>query len=208
MNRLQIKVGTIVFNCIFTLFLCVFIVFAVRFGSCFGAAERIPHTENYEVMRILLYGSSSTESGDTVSAVISLLDTAGNECAVIERSWKGSSLAVDFSSAEFSGKRLLFPQAVYGRESFYERRGFAGEKSGTSLAHYYNENGQCMLFGTGTTYENRQDLYRLSRFALSPASFLTAGFSKKYTADLSRCETGVYYSIVTDSRGKLEIRRD
>jgi len=202
----QWSVGKFIFNSIFACFLLIFIVYAVKFGSCFGAASRIPRIDDYQIMRILVYGTSMSENGDTVSAVISLLDTDGNECTVLERSWRGSSLAVDFRSAEFSGKKILFPELIYGRQTIYEHRGFGMFESGTYLERYYNESGQCMLFGTGSTYKNRHDLYTLSCFAANPIAAFSAGFSNRYTVDLSRCETGVYYAVVTDSNGRLEIR--
>jgi hypothetical protein len=202
----QWSVGKFVFNSIFAFFLVMFIVYAVKFGECFGASGRLPGIDEYQIMRILVYGTSTSENGDTVSAVISLLDTAGNECAVLERSWRGSSLAVDFRSAEFSGKRFLFPDVIYGRETVYEHRGPWMFRSGTDLERYYMENRQCMLLGTGSTYKNRHDLYMLARFALNPAAAFSAGFSAGYTVDLSRCETGVYYAVFTNSNGRLEIR--
>jgi hypothetical protein len=200
------SIGKFVFNSIFVCILIVFIVSAVKFGGCFGAANRLLPVRDYEIMRILVYGTSTSENVDTVSAVISLLDTTGNECAVLERSWRGTSLAIDFRSAEFSGKKILFPEAVYGRETIYERRSFGSFETGSYLERYYNENGQCMLFGAGSTYRNRHDLYRLSRFAFNPASIFCTGFSNRYTVDLSRCKTGVYYAVITDSNGLLEIR--
>src|SRR5574344_1696983 len=110
-RRIAVKV---IFNTLFLTMLLFFIVLAFRFGSCFGAASRLPRTRNYEIVRVLIYGTSRSENGDTVSAVISVLDVSGNECAVLERSWKGSSLAMDFRSAEFSGRKFIFPAKVYG----------------------------------------------------------------------------------------------
>ncbi|MCK9169770.1 MAG: hypothetical protein M0P01_05085 [Treponema sp.] len=178
----------------------------MKFGSCFGAASRLPVVDDYQIMRILFYGTSTSENGDTVSAVISLLDTAGNECAVLERSWRGSSLSIDFRSAEFSGRKFLFPEIIYGCETIYEHRGWGLFESGTYLERYYNENGQCMLLGTGSSYKDRHDLYRLSRFAANPIAVFSTGFSRRYRVDLSRCEKGVYYAVVTDFNGRLELR--
>ncbi|MFA6856432.1 MAG: hypothetical protein WCR31_04415 [Treponema sp.] len=202
----QWSVGKFVFNSIFVCFLIFFIVYAVKFGSCFGAVNRLPRVEDYQIMRILVYGTSTSENGNTVSAVISLLDTAGNECAVLERSWRGTSLSIDFRSAEFSGRKFLFPEIIYGCETIYEHSGRGLFGAGTYLERYYNENGQCMLLGTGSSYKNRHDLYMLSRFAANPATAFSAGFSRRYTIDLSSCETGVYYAVVTDSDGRLELR--
>jgi hypothetical protein len=202
----QWTIGKFIFNAVFVCFLILFIVFSVEFGECFSAAERIPKISDYQVMRILIYGTSTTENVDTVSAVISLFDTSGNECAVLERSWRGSSLAIDLKSAEFSGKKVFFPEVIYGRKTIYERRGFGIHTTGTPLSRYYNENGQCMLFGTDSTYENRRDLYKLARFAFNPLSVFTAGFSNRYTLDLSRCGTGVYYDVTISTNGTIRIQ--
>ena len=196
--------GYFIFNAIFTSLLALFIVFAVGFANCFGAAERLPAIERYEIMRILLYGTSAGGDGETVSASVSILDTSGNECARIERSWRGSALAVDFKSAEFSGKCFYFPCELYGREivsafsPFFRRRG-------TELFRYYNENTQCMLLGSASTFEDRRDLYALARFALSPFSAFAAGFSRGYSADLSQCRAGVHYSVIVGTDGTLKI---
>ena len=196
--------GYIIFNAVFTSLLAAFIVFAVGFANCFSAAERLPSIERYEIMRILLYGTSAGGDGETVSASVSILDTSGNECARIERSWRGSALAVDFKSAQFSGKRFYFPCELYGREivspssALFRRRG-------TELFRYYNENGQCMLLGDPSPFEGRRDLYALARFAFSPFSAFASGFSRGYSADLAQCRAGVYYSIIVGTDGTLKI---
>ena len=196
--------GYFIFNAVFASLLILFIVFAVGFANCFGAAERLPAIERYEIMRILIYGTSVGADGETVSASVSILDTSGNECARIERSWRGSVLAVDFKSAEFSGKRFYFPCELYGREivsassPFFRRRG-------TELFRYYNENKQCMLLGASSPFERRRDLYALVRFAFSPFSTFASGFSKDYSADLAQCRSGVYYSVIVGTDGTLKI---
>ena len=196
--------GYFIFNAVFASLLILFIVFAVRFANCFGVAERLPAIERYEIMRILIYGTSVGADGETVSASVSILDTSGNECARIERSWRGSVLAVDFKSAEFSGKRFYFPCELYGREivsassPFFRRRG-------TELFRYYNENKQCMLLGASSPFERRRDLYALARFALSPFSAFAAGFSRGYSADLAQCRAGVHYSVIVGTDGILKI---
>ena len=199
----QWTIGKFIFNAVFVCLLAVFIIFSVEFGSCFSAAERVPKISGYQVMRILIYGTSTTENVDTVSAVISLLDTSGNEC-----SWRGSSLAIDLKSAEFSGKKMFFPEVIYGRKTIYERRRLGINTTGTTLWRYYNENGQCMLFGPDSTYENRRDLYKLSCFAFNPLSVFTAGFSNRYTLDLSRCRTGVYYDVTMNTDGTISIQAE
>ena len=196
--------GYFIFNAVFASLLILFIVFAVRFANCFGAAERLPSIERYEIMRILLYGTSVGSDGETVSASVSILDTSGNECARIERSWRGSALAVDFKSAQFSGKRFYFPCELYGRETVSPSSALF-RRRGTELFRYYNENGQCMLLGASSPFERRRDLYTLARFALSPFSAFAAGFSSGYSADLSQCRAGVHYSVIVGTDGILKI---
>jgi hypothetical protein len=194
-----------IFNFFFTAVLAAFISYALKFGNCFSAAARLPPVEQYQVMRILIYGSSITHEGDTVSAVISILDTDGNECSVIERSWNGSSLSISFVTAEFSGKKIFFPSMIYGKNTVSERSSFSFRSSGTSLYPYYNDDRQCLLFGSRTSYRDRHNLYELARFAFNPASVLTGGFSRRYIVDLSRCRTGVYYSIITGFDGTITL---
>ena len=196
--------GYIIFNAVFTSLLAAFIVFAVGFANCFSAAERLPRIERYEIMRILLYGTSAGGDGETVSASVSILDTSGNECARIERSWRGSALAVDFKSAQFSGQRFYFPCELYGRETVSPSSALF-RRRGTELFRYYNENGQCMLLGASSPFERRRDLYALVRFAFSPFSTFASGFSKDYSADLAQCRSGVYYSVIVGTDGTLKI---
>ena len=196
--------GYFIFNAVFASLLILFIVFAVGFANCVGAAERLPAIERHEIMRILLYGTSTGADGETVSASVSILDTSGNECARIERSWRGSALAVDFKSAQFSGKRFYFPCELYGRETVSPSSALF-RRRGTELFRYYNENGQCMLLGASSPFERRRDLYALARFAFSPFSTFASGFSKDYSADLAQCRSGVYYSVIVGTDGTLKI---
>lgn len=193
-----------VFNFIFSVVLILLLVLASVFFKCFGAAERLPAVIDYSVMRFMIYGNSIVDNRDTVSAQITILDTAGAECVTVERSWNGSSLSVDFVSAEFFNKIFLFPLRVYGKDTITTRGGFSRKAKTTLLASYYLENEQCILFGTNATQQDRRDLYALAKFAVSPISSVV-GISHRYSIDLSQCEAGVYYSIVTGTDGSLRI---
>ena len=69
--------------------------------SLYSAASRLKKTSQQEFLRVRIYGSSSSLDGNTISASFSIVDKAGNEIAVIERSWSGNYLAVDFEEAAF-----------------------------------------------------------------------------------------------------------
>lgn len=194
----------ITFNVFFSVALILFLLVVSQFTRCFSAAERIPSVVEYPIVRFLIYGMSISDSGDTVSAQVTILDTAGNECVTVERSWNGSSLSIDFVSAEFSDKKFLFPYLIYGKETVTTRASIT-RKAGTQLPSYYLENGKCILFGSNTTLIDRRDLYSLARFALNPIASFTRTFSHRYSVDLSQCQPGIYYTIVTGTDGSLRI---
>lgn len=170
----------------------------IRFIECFRAADQLPFVSEYPVMHVLVYGSSADSGGDTVSARISIMDTGGTEISVIERSWNGTALSVDFVSASFSGKKILFPFRVYGSRL----------SEGTKLAPYYMEHGRCFLLDTDASSSDLRNMYRLGRCVLSPAMRVFTRYTELYTVDLSGCTSGVYYTVYTGFDGRLFIKQD
>ncbi|MDE5899026.1 MAG: hypothetical protein K2H09_07180 [Treponemataceae bacterium] len=178
----------------------------VGFVRCFRAAE-LADAGMYQSMRIVVYGSSLSAEGETVSANLSILDTAGNECAVIERSWNGTSLAVDFVRAEFSGKWFFFPLAVRAAGGAASGRRLSHAASGSFLAHYYLEDGQCRLLGSGSSAAERKALFQLADFVLSPLSLaFRLGYASRCSVSLAQCGSGTYYGIFIGDGGWLELR--
>lgn len=186
------------------LFLIVFVLINFfQFLSGYAACRKL-NSENCQIFRIILFGSSDYPEGETVSAKFSLLDRKGNEIAVIERSWPDSFLAVDFSTAECNGRISYFPEKIYGTDSVITRRHFNVRKKGTNLVPYYLENRICLF---GITESERKNLYKAALFALNPCSNLLYFYSKKYTVNLSLCKNGVYYGIYVED-GKLLLQEE
>lgn len=93
------------FSPLFTLFLASYIIFTCWSTlACLNAAASLPSNIPQEFLRIKIYGSSSDSDGNTVSGTFSIIDTNGNEIAVIERSWSGAYLAVEFARIGSNGK--------------------------------------------------------------------------------------------------------
>ncbi len=176
----------------------------IEYAICYSSVVSINEIKNEEYMRIKIYGSSDSANGNTVSATFSIIDSNGNEIAVIERSWSGSYLSVEFNKISMGGKNFLFPARIYGTNHILTRS--KNRKKGTTLAKYYNDNLQCMLLGSGSTYDQRKRLYSISRFATSTLPVIDFGFKNTYYVDLSACKTGVYYSIMLDSFGNLVLQ--
>ena len=174
--------------------------------SCFNVSHQLNENNPKEFLRIKIYGSSTTTSGlsNTVSGTFSIIDSNGNEIAVIERSWSGSYLGVEFVQADFNGKYYLFPSKIYGKNRIIEER--RERKHGSKLEKYYNEDGQCLLLGHGSTLSDRQAMYKISIFATHKYHFLTFGLTSRYNIDLSGCKPDRYYSIGCDDKGNLIIR--
>ncbi len=192
------------FFSLFVLILSILIVWNL-FSFIFGIFSYSRVTpDNYQVLRIILFGSTDNPEGESVSASVSLLDRSGMEFAVIERSWPKEFLAIDFADVDFSGHNYYFPEKIYGTNSVVSRNTFLKKKQGTNLIHYYMENGAC-LFGTSET--ERKNLFRLGSFAFNPLSFVFYGIKKRYTVNLSLCSPGTYYGIYVED-GSLVLKKE
>ena len=188
-----------------TLLILAYIVFACWSAvSCYNAAATIPENIPQEFLRIKIYGSSSDSDGNTVSGTFSIIDSNGNEIAVIERSWSGSYLAVEFARVGVDGKYFIFPSRIYGKNRIIEER---RERShGTLLEKYYDDYGQCMLLGYGSTLRQRKLLYRIAVFATGKYLVPGFGFVTRFSIDLSGCRPDRYYSIQFDENGKFTVQ--
>lgn len=168
-------------------------------SSCNGAKSS--SLCDYEAMEVLVYGSSFDEASKSISARISIRDMEGDECAVIERSWKGDRLSVDFLCLKEGGINFCFPAAINAFENgSYESKG----KSGINLSKYYTENGRCLLAGKKSVFRQKE-LYKVYRYVFSPLSIFKYTSIQTKTVDLAGCESGKSYGIFCDSRGNLSL---
>lgn len=187
------------------LFFIIYILFTCYiYLSCFNASHQLELNNDHEVLRIMIYGSTSTSEGNTVSGTFSIIDSNGNEIAVIERSWSGAYLSVDFAQVTINGKYYLFPIKIFGKNRIIEDRN--ERKKGTSLEKYYNDDGQCMLLGFGSSLKDRKNLYKISIFANRKYPVINFGLIDTYRLDLSNCKTNTYYSITYNQDGRLGIQ--
>ena len=192
-----------------TLIAVAYIIFTCwSYLACWNAATSLHSNLPKEFLRIKIYGSSyETENGSsasngagTVSGTFSIIDSNGNEIAVIERSWSGSYLAVEFARVSIDGKYFIFPSRIYGKNRIIEER---RERShGTSLEKYYDDYSQCMLLGYGSSLKQRKMLYRIAAFATGKYPVPTFGLATRFSIDLSACRPDRYYSINFDENGK------
>lgn len=162
-----------------------------------------------ESLRVKIYGSGMENGTATVSAVVSLVDSNGNEMSVIERSWSGLYLSVDYACAEICGRIYMFPCRVYGHTSMAGRNSADGNifrgSYGTTLEKYFDEDGQCMLLGAGSGLSERKALYRIARFACRKRFLPAFSLVSVRTVNLSDCMTGFYYSISSSPDGTLSV---
>lgn len=181
-----------------TLFLVAYVIFVCwAYLSCWNSAASLPSNIPQEFLRIKIYGTTD----DTVSGTFSIIDSNGNEIAVIERSWSGSYLAVEFSCISLTDKYFIFPSRIYGRKRIIEER---HERSkGTFLEKYYDDYGQCMLLGYGSSLSQRKKLYRIAAFATGKYKVPSFGLVRRFSIDLSGCRPEKYYSISFDENGKF-----
>ncbi len=191
------------FSPLITLIAVAYIIFTCwSYLACWNSALSLPSNIPQEFLRIKIYGSSSdtTDSADsTVSGTFSIIDSNGNEIAVIERSWSGAYLAVEFARVGIDGKYFIFPSRIYGKNRIIEER---RERShGTLLEKYYNDYGQCMLLGYGSSLRQRKLLYRIAAFATGKYMVPGFGLVTRFSIDLSGCRPDRYYSIRFNEAG-------
>ena len=182
------------FSPLVTLVVTAYVVFTCWcYLSCWNAAAGLAQNIPQEFLRIKIYGSTFESEGNTVSGTFSIIDSNGNEIAVIERSWSGSYLAIEFALVNFNGKRFVFPSRIYGKNRIIEE---GRERShGTLLEKYYDDYGQCMLLGYGSSFKNRRQLYKIAALATGKYKVPTFGLVTRFSIDLSACRPDKYYSI-------------
>lgn len=185
------------FTPLVTLAIVVYVVFTCwAYLACWTSAAALPSNVPQEFLRIKIYGSGSDE---TVSGTFAIIDSNGNEIAVIERSWSGSYLAVEFARVGIEGKYFIFPSRIYGKNRIVEER---RERShGTTLEKYYDDYGQCMLLGYGSSLKQRKQLYRIASFATGKYTIPVFGLATRFSIDLSACRPNRYYSISFSADG-------
>lgn len=159
---------------------------------CYYIVQKIP-SDNGQILRIMLFGSSENPEGETVSAKISILDRSGTEIAAVERSWPKLYLAASFRSASFLGKTYFFPERIFGTNSVSVSNNIIERNSSIYIERYFIRKRQCLL---GTDDFQRKGLYRLFYFAMS-----------KCTVNLSGCETGRNYGVFAEN-GRLIVRAE
>jgi len=199
-----------VFLKIFTYFILFIFILSCIFASyvylsVYNSSKKCGGNNGQELLRIKIYGSSSTDEGNTVSGTFSIIDSNGNEIAVIERSWSGAYLSVSFSQSRFNTQFYTFPTRIYGKDRIFDVK--KSERKGTDLSRYYNENGQCMLLGYGSTLKQRKAMCKIAYFTLR--KYPVFDFFKKTSSlniDLSGCRTGNYYSISSTENGDLIVQ--
>ena len=178
--------------------------------ACWNSAVSLPSNIPQEFLRIKIYGSSTDSeinrnSGSTVSGTFAIIDSNGNEIAVIERSWSGSYLAVEFARVGVDNKYFIFPSRIYGKNRIIEER--RERFHGTLLEKYYDDYGQCMLLGYGSTLSHRKKLYKIAAFATGKYPVPSFGLVNRFSIDLSGCRPDRYYSISFNEDGSYVLEQ-
>ena len=207
MSNSKYSFGVIVFNFLFSVILIAFFINSISVLNVITASKTL-ESPSFQIVRVLLYGSSQEDSGDTLSGRISLMDTKGNEIAVIERSWPGVYLFIDFTKSNISGKNFYFPYLIRSTEKLYEKNNKLKRRKGTYLYPYFMENRQCLLFNSSENEKSRRDLYKVAKFSKNPGIMYFSDITKNIVVNLSECQSGIYYGIFINEEGKLVFREE
>lgn len=197
------KIITTVLISLFSVVFLYFFLIIISYSVVSYTVNQLPDLKPQEYLRLKVYGSSSSEIGNTISANCSLINSDGDEIAVIERSWSGSYLALELVEVKMEEKVYVFPSKIYGKNKIKEVD--AEKNTGTDLEKYYNYNQHCMLFGDEYSKQDRKNLYTLSSFVINRMPIFNFGQVRRYSVDLSNCKPNRYYSITIDEDGQVII---
>jgi hypothetical protein len=190
---------------LFALLVALAAVSLFQAAACAVYARHIPEVTAFPAVRFFIFGRGD----DTVSAHIALCDTEGNTFAEIERSWRGTSLSLEFASASFGGKTVNVPYriAAAGQTGFAALSRPAG---GTALKKYFMKKGKCLFFTPLSADVSRAQkaLYAFARFALNISARLDSRFGETKIISLAECESGVYYTVLLDTAGSTFLIRE
>lgn len=207
----KLNLFLIILSSILIIFFTVFCFYNIfYFSSCYKSVKKMSKNTYEEYMRIKIYGSTYTSEENTISGSFSILNKNGNEIAVIERSWNGSYLAVDFVKLSMMNKTYLFPIKIYGKDKIIDnsisgKKKYKQKRKGSSLEKYYIENKQCLLLGDDSSFQEKFDLYKIARFATKKCMLFDNKYKKIITVDLSNCKVDNYYSIILNQRNQLVV---
>ncbi len=172
------------------------------FARCFFAEKHVPNLGEQAIMRVEIYGTSL----DTVSARFALLDTSGREFAVLDRSWSGNVLSVEFTSAAFGNREFLFPLNICAEQ--YLPLGKSRTYRGTPLPRYYLYDDVCAFLDDSWGFAERHALFSLATFAVWQSSKFRSSRSKVISLDLSAIVSRETYEIyLNPTTGSLRLSR-
>jgi hypothetical protein len=125
--------------------------------------------------------------------------------AVLERSWRGTSLSLELAGFSSGGKSVFVPYML----SASNTGRFAGlrvPRSGTAVKRYFLKNGKCLFFAHESP-EAQKALYAFARFALNRAA-IDPGFGGVKTISLAGLESGAYYSLLLGTDGSASLIKE
>lgn len=176
----------------FSILLGFFSALIFQFYTCSFAIERLSEKNPISPVQFFVYGTSP----GTVSCRFGLYDKFGREIAMIERSWNGTELYLDFAKAQFGETVLLFPMRLYTDES---------KGNGIELSHYYKKDGFCQIYSVlGDDEQEKKYFARLCDFAISEnKNPLLKKYTGIATVRLTGYQTGKTATIFTAQNGKV-----
>jgi hypothetical protein len=190
-----IKLAALFLSCLL-LFLAALLFF--YFAVCFAAAKNIPDIPPFAAVRFIIHGSGE----DTVSARFILCDTRGGAIAEIERSWRGTSLNLEFARASFGEKSIYVPYRIAASGGGL-KTGFQNSvTSSTALKKYFVKGGKTLFFRRESAAAQNA-AHAFTRFALTVAPRAGTRFGNLLSVSLSECRPGEYYSVMVNTTGDL-----
>ncbi|MDR1748596.1 MAG: hypothetical protein LBR47_06000 [Spirochaetaceae bacterium] len=147
------------------------------------------------IMRFTVYGTSDS----TISARFWFYDRDGKEAGIIERSWNGWELFLEFIVAEFGDVHIVFPYKIYTNE--------ISHRYGTDCLPRYDREDMPGIYDSSALDEQQRDAFRVLfrhvktvlEFNLSPPQI------KMNTIHLRNPQVGRIYAVYVDASGTVTV---
>jgi len=203
----NLAVKKIILKVISAFFSIYFLYCGIIYIQLFISSRYLKDLKPQELLRFKIYGFSynDNDTDNTISATFSLTDANGNEFAIIERSWKGNYLALNFKQLKIGKSIYFFPISIYGKKNIIESKKETHKV--IKLSKYYNEDFKCLFLPYNFPEIQQKNLFTLSAFTTGFYKIPTFYFVKNKRIDLSDCKTGIYYTISQNYNNDLILNK-
>jgi hypothetical protein len=147
------------------------------------------------IMRFTVYGAGDT----TISGRVWFYDRDGKETGIIERSWNGWELFLEFVTADFENVHVVFPYKIYTNE--------ISSRYGTDCFPRYDWNDMPGIYDSSVLKEQERNAFKIVFRHVKTVLALNLSPSRirMNTVHLRNPQSGRIYAVYVDAAGTVTV---